>query len=330
MPSKLARSLPLTIRRQPTGIETPLLVPSFSSKDLLDIAPVFEALIPSITESFLISDYDVAHGLIKPPLSPVAEILFLDSGGYEVSKDYDIMDPLYPVPESKEWNVEKYLEVLTSFEPTMPTIVTFFYHPNVYRDIPVQIESALNVFGKFPQFGRELLIKPETKDQSLLPINGITARVGDFKEFDVIGMTEAELGYTLFDRMNNIARIRIAMDGENVATPLHIFGSLDPVCTPLYFISGADIFDGLTWLRFSYMDDVAVYHRNRVPLQFGAKERDYEALARSYTENLYYLADLTGRMNRYLLDGDEDRFGRHSKFYKQCIDDLRFRRKGAI
>ena len=129
MPSKLARSLPLTIRRQPTGIETPLLVPSFSSKDLLDIAPVFEALIPSITESFLISDYDVAHGLIKPPLSPVAEILFLDSGGYEVSKDYDIMDPLYPVPESKEWNVEKYLEVLTSFEPTMPTIVTFFLSP---------------------------------------------------------------------------------------------------------------------------------------------------------------------------------------------------------
>ena len=149
MPSKLARNLPLTIRRQPTGIETPLLVPSFSSKDLLDIAPVFEALIPSITESFLISDYDVAHGLIKPPLSPVAEILFLDSGGYEVSKDYDIMDPLYPVPESKEWNVEKYLEVLTSFEPTMPTIVTFFYPPNVYRDIPVQIESALNVFGRF-------------------------------------------------------------------------------------------------------------------------------------------------------------------------------------
>lgn len=330
MPSKLARNLPLTIRKKPTGIETPLLIPSFSSKALKDMAPVYEALITNITESFLISSYDVYYQHIEPPSSSIAEVLFLDSGGYEVSKDQDIMDPLYPMPEAKDWSLEKYLETLSSFVPTMPTMVTSFDHPEVRQDVPRQIEAALDVFRKFPDLGRELLIKPETKDQTLLPINSITARVSDFGEFDVIGMTETELGNTLFDRMNNIARIRIAMDSENISVPLHIFGSLDPVDTPLYFLSGADIFDGLTWLRFSYMDDVAVYHRNRIPLEFGAKQRDYPALLRSYTANLYYLAELTSRMNRYLIDRNENRLGRHSKFFRQYIDDLRVRRKGAI
>jgi hypothetical protein len=151
-----------------------------------------------------------------------------------------------------------------------------------------------------------------------------------FSEFDVIGITETELGNTLLDRMANIARVRTAMDTEGVYKPLHIFGSLDPVCTPLYFLAGADIFDGLTWLRFSFMEDIAVYHRNRGPLQFGAKERDKRALVRSYDANLHYLEELTGRMHRYLLDGNEDRFERHAAFYRECIDDLRVRLKGVI
>ena len=52
--------------------------------------------------------------------------------------------------------------------------------------------------------------------------------------------------------MKNIAQIRRALDGVGLDTPLHVFGSLDTVTTPMYFMAGADIFDGLTWLRFAF------------------------------------------------------------------------------
>lgn len=331
MPSRLARSLQLAIRGQEINVRTPLLIPSFSSKALVDIRLVLEALQPSITESLLISAYDICHKLIEAPLSPFAEVLFLDSGGYEISKDYDVMDPWYPAADAKQWSLESYLLELEALDPVMPTFVTSFDHPDVRQSIPSQIASARDVFKEFSEFGRELLIKPETKDQTLVQIPSTIAQVSRFSEFDIIGLTETELGTTLHHRMVNIAKIRSAMDAEGIQKPLHIFGSMDPVCTPLYFLAGADIFDGLTWLRFSYMDDMAVYHRNRGPLEFGAKERDKRALIRSYEANLHYLGELTGRMHRYLLDGNEDRFGRHADFYRTCIDDLRVRLpKGVI
>ncbi len=49
--------------------------------------------------------------------------------------------------------------------------------------------------------------------------------------------------------MQNIAKLRKALDKAGLNIPLHVFGSLDTVTTPLYFLAGADIFDGLTWLR---------------------------------------------------------------------------------
>ena len=283
-----------SVARRPINLRTPLLVPSFSSKALIDIGPVFEALQPSITDSLLLSAYDIAHNDVEAPLYPHAEVLFLDSGGYEISKDYDVMDPLYPSPQTQSWSIEDYIGVLNTINPIMPTMITSFDHPDLRQNLSRQIDAAVAIFKDYPDFGREFLLKPETKGQKLIQITSVIAQVPRFPEFDVIGMTEAELGSTLLDRMANIARVRTAMDSEGVEKPLHIFGSLDPICTPLYFLSGADIFDGLTWLRFSFMDDLAVYHRNRGPLEFGAKEYENHSLLRSYAANLYYLQELTG------------------------------------
>lgn len=323
MPSRLARSLTLTVRGEQINVKTPLLIPSFSSKALLDIDPVFEALKSSITESFLISAYDVKRGKIKLPEYPFAEVMFLDSGGYEVSKDQDVMDPLYPAPEPQDWTLEEYREVLGGVDTIMPTFVTAFDHPNERRTIPQQIELAVEAFKDFPRLGREILFKPEIEGHGFVPIPKVIAEVSRFTEFDIIGITETELGGSFLERMANIARIRIAMDQADSSKPLHIFGSLDPVSTPLYFLAGADVFDGLSWIRFAYQDDLAIYHRNNAPLKFGITDRDQLSLARSYDANLHYLSELKGRLTRYLLDGDEKRLGRHGQFFATCIDDLR-------
>ena len=329
MPSKLARSLSLSLRGRQVNAKTPLLVPSFSSKALVDVDAVFEALQPSITESFLVSAYDIHFRKIELPDFPFAEVVFLDSGGYEISKDHDLMDPLYASPKPKEWTVEKYRSVLERVDPIMPTFVTAFDHPEVRRPISEQIDVAEEAFKRFPDLGRELLFKPETVDQEFVPIPSLVAQVSRFSEFDIVGITETELGDSMLDRMVNIARIRIAMDDEDIIKPLHIFGSLDPVCTPLYFLAGADIFDGLSWIRFSYMDDIAVYHKNHAALRFGISDGDRLSMARIYDANLHYLSEFKSRMLRYLLDGDEKRLGTHGGFFAKSLDDLRVKVRGA-
>lgn len=81
--------------------------------------------------------------------------------------------------------------------------------------------------------------------------------------FHALGVTEKELGGNFKERMINIARIRKALNGVGLENmPIHIFGSLDTVSTPLYFVAGADIFDGLTWLRFAYYKGMTIYRQN--------------------------------------------------------------------
>ena len=335
MSSKLARSLHLSIRGEEINVQTPLLVPSFSSKASIDICHTFESLQPSITDALLVSAYDVFHKRINIPQTAFAEVLFLDSGGYEISKDFDIMDPLYDEPKSQcgkeqDWSIERYRNVLEGFDSITPTIVTAFDHPNVRLPISHQFTAAVEDFRDFRNLGREILIKPEEENQLFVPIQRLIAEVDRFTEFDVIGLTETELGESVLDRMVNIARVRRAMDSARIERPLHIFGSLDPVCTPLYFLAGADIFDGLSWLRFSYMNDLAVYHKNKGPLVFGASEKEDRALARSYEANLHYLRNLSQILHRYLLDRSVGSLGRHQEFFVECLDDLRVKLPGVI
>ena len=323
MQSELARSMPLKIRGAPVNVKTPLLVPSFSSKAMLDVDRLFEELSPSITESFLISAYDLHYNFIQLPTCELAEVVFLDSGGYEAAKDHDKMDPLYDAGQTNAWTIEDYRSLLETVALIMPTFVTAFDHPAERRPIEEQVRIAVETFKAFPCVGREILFKPETNDQRFIPIRNLIAQIPCFSQFDIIGITEMELGGSTLDRMANIARLRIAMNNEDVDVPLHIFGSLDPVCTPLYFLAGADIFDGLSWVRFSYREDMAVYHKNHIPLQFGIKDSDELSLARSYDANLHSLSELKTRLMRYLLDGDEHRLGRHGDFFARCLDDLR-------
>ena len=331
MPSKLARSLQLSIRGTQLELETPVLVPSFSSKALVDVGYIFANLSTFLTESYLVSAYDISRHGIRLSEGASTEAVFLDSGGYEVSKEHDGMDPLYGVPPSSSWSLDDYKTVLRQIDTIVPIFATSFDHPRFRSPLPRQIEDAVALFREFPTMGREFLIKPESHDERGLDVSRIASHIHQFSEFDIVGVTEAELGDSTLDRMHNIARLRQLMDSCRVHKPLHIYGSLDPVCTPLYFLAGADIFDGLSWLRLAYRNELAVYHRNRIPLDFEASESDDRGLMRSYIANLHYLdSNLTPRLKRYLIDRDECRLGVHSSFFEKALDDLRVRFPGVV
>ena len=327
MSSKLSRSLSISLRGDQVGVKTPLLVPSFSSKALDNVASTFKTLQPHITDSFLVSAYDIHHHKLEVPSGAAAEVLFLDSGGYEVLMELESGEPIYGhQAESECWTFNDYRMVAKQLDTMIPTFLTSFDLPHERKPLEDQIQQALNFFREVPQFGREILIKPGPNDRDLLDINQVVSQIHRFNEFDMIGVTEAELGNSMMSRMEKIARLRQSMDSNDVIRPLHIYGSLDPVCTPLYFLAGADVFDGLSWLRFAYANDLAIYHNNRIPLEFGPEEGKDRGITRSYTENLYYLAQtLTIRLKRYLIDRDIKRLETHSDFFQEALDNLRVR-----
>jgi len=73
-------------------VQTPILLPSFSSKGLApgSLRAVMQFAEGLISEEALVSAYDLHHAEINLPTFP--SMLFIDSGGYEVSDQLDFSD----------------------------------------------------------------------------------------------------------------------------------------------------------------------------------------------------------------------------------------------
>lgn len=329
----LARSLEVTLGGEKVG-ETPMLVPAFSSRVCPDIDQVIEYMGEFIVDQVLISAYDLHHGNLRT-IPTYATAIFLDSGGYECSDNVELSE-LGSVKKERErlsegqkqrqedWNEEYYCQVLEQWPTdiaTSHTVVVSYDHPDIRHPLQDQIQSAQKLFADREDFLKEILLKPETKDQSLVQIDMIVQNIESLEPFDIVGFTEKELGSSILQRMINIARIRIAMEEKGLVRPLHIFGSLDTIGTLLYYIAGADIFDGLTWLRYSYLDGLTVYWQN-----YGAGEMisasDRMVRRKILVDNIYYLAFMREQMMRYSVNGRFEHFGRNAQLLERARDSL--------
>lgn len=300
-------------------LETPLLVPSFSSKgfkfrkkngklysEALDfINPTGYAL----KDVALISAYDLKYSYMKPPSSRHAynpELFIIDSGGFETIEGTDFSDVYqYPVkPET--WTKELYIEELEKWNRSRYPIVLVSYDNGLEnrRNLSKQISDAHELFERFPDCLFTFLIKA-TKKNAYLNIPEIILNVEKLKDFPIIGVTEKELGASILIRMQNIAKLRLALDAANIKNPIHIFGSLDPITSSLYFISGAEIFDGLTWLRYSYHNGVSIYGHNKYALDFKISEKDNLLRGLLFVDNLMKLRTLQHEMRAYAKNGED-------------------------
>jgi hypothetical protein len=122
--------------------------------------------------------------------------------------------------------------------------------------------------------------------------------------------------------MRAIAKIRRALDKARMSQVIHIFGSLDTISSPLYFLSGADVFDGLTWLRYSFCDGHAAYLRNAGALKLEINTPEDLLVGRAWRDNISYLNDLSLQMRRFLKDGDFSAFSFHSEFLRRSVTTL--------
>lgn len=326
-----------TLRHRDSGVsmQTPLLIPSFSSKGFAnEIGRILETASEFLTETFLVSAYDIYHMHLPQPsnLSCTPELIVVDSGGYEVSTEPDYFAAVQPLPHPLPWTSENLESVIDNWPEYVPAVFVSFDHPEIRKPFADQVADARKLFRNRHQHLTLLLLKPESKDQKTLnrTIKAAVAEAPVLGSFDIVGVTEKELGASMIDRMSQIATLRLAMDEADVKVPLHVFGGLDPLSVCLYYIAGAEIFDGLTWLRYGYKDGLCIYMQNLGVVKYELHLRDDSIRTRTLVENLYVLQSLQQRLREFEATHNFDKLKPHGDLLSDASDSLKTRFKGRF
>jgi len=311
----LARS---SMLRHPSGIplRTPLLVPSFSSRGFRvnrrggsEIKDVFLNTAEILTESMLISAYDIRYGhLPKPSLFPCTPSLtIVDSGGYETGMDHDYSSVYSFDHKTRKWDLRSYQAVLDEWPDRIPAAFVSFDKGSAGKSLARQIAEAHALLSRYPRHLHIILLKPTRTCRGLLTntVNAVQPQhLEPLAGFQVIGVAEKELGRRILDRMETIARLRRGLDAAGVSAPIQVFGALDPLSSSLYCLAGAEIFDGLTWLRFSYEAGQCVYSHNYGVLRVGIDQEDDFVRAKVFSDNYSFLGDLQLCLRNFVVNGD--------------------------
>jgi hypothetical protein len=330
----LVRSTKIT---HPLGsiIQTPLLIPSFSSKgfgvskrEKSEIKEIFSVAWPLLTDTMLVSAYDLFHNYLDPIENATTEVTFVDSGGYEIS-DYHDLSAVYRYPVNhEEWHEQNLRSVYDNWPEHVPAVFVSYDHPDIHRSLSHQIDAAQQLFRNYPKQLHIFLIKPETGGQKCIQKKNVVANVDKLSSFHIVGCTEKELGTSILARMTTLATIRVAMDDAGLQSiPIHVFGSLDPLISVLYFLAGAEIFDGLTWIRYGYTNGLACYLNNYGVRRIGIKQTDDDVKVKTFEDNLKSLFDLTQQMRRFLLVRDFSVFKYNSDILRESYNLLRKKNK---
>lgn len=259
---KLVRS---QIFSHPKGgiIQTPLLLPSFSSRGVYkffnndrgksSLRSFYKLMNRNLRCEHLVSAYDIHKHYIDIDDVPLSDYVVIDSGGFEC---------LDFISRSKYWekcfSATDYQLIMDSLPKQISAnLVTF---DKQYLGVPVskQLSYAIPFADNVHEQNQlvTLLLKPSTS--SIVSIGEIEKNVKELKCFDVIGVTERELGFTIEEKVTNIMKLRIILDENLINTPIHVFGCLEPMWIVLFYLAGAEIFDGLTWMSSCFRNEGVV------------------------------------------------------------------------
>jgi hypothetical protein len=328
-----------TTLRHPSGatVDLPRLVPSFSSKgfpffkdkktkkELSESTRALELIGPFITDSILVSAYDIYYGYLQglPQLYRGKELVFIDSGGYELSPAYDSTEPIQVPRKVPGFSCADYTAVLRQLSKRLPFVISNFDWETRKEPIEDQVIAAQRLFNDFPRFLHNFIIKPGGNNR-YLDVDEAIRHAKKLRRFHILGITEKELGKNLLDRLSNLAKLRAAMDREDIHIPIHVWGGLDPVLTPLYFFVGAEIFDGVSWLRYAYYDGMAVYRDLYGVLELGIETSLDHARALTLNHNTTVLSRLTTSLREFVdQDGIEfSMFGSQAKTLEKAYRTL--------
>lgn len=323
-----------------TPLELPLLVPSFSSKGFgfvrrskssksakrpvrwlsnaaLDL---FEfSRIPS--QAVLVSAYDLHfdhfRGIAGARGSPLdwlqkSRVILIDSGGYELVASYDSTEPKAPDYTARDgYGQPQYQKILDRIreDPSHRSFIIANFDwmpPGRIKPLGQQIEDARRLFQKCPGSLSNFILKPWTKKSSFIDPATLSPKdIQNLRGFDIIGVTEKELGGDILHRLQQVAKLRRLLDTAAISAPIHVWGGLDPLLTPLYYFAGAQIFDGVSWLRYSYSHGLAV-NRDCFPAlspDFGISTSRGAAHQLAIVRNCIFLNNLAAALRQWVDSG---------------------------
>jgi hypothetical protein len=333
------------VNKASIAVDLPRLVPSFSSKGFpvvskgngryrSEVSNALALMGPYLKQSLLVSAYDICHDLLQGTESFIgnAELVFLDSGAYELSEEYDSTEPKQFPYAPLKFPLSAYKKVLSNLPRGAQIVISNYDWGTKRKPLSEQIDAGRRLFNKYSQFLSNFIVKPGTA--RLLDIDEVIRHLKHMRKFDVIGVTEKELGDNLIDRLRGIAKLRAAMNRENIEAPLHIWGGLDPVITPLYFFVGAEVFDGVSWLRYAYHRGAAVYRDSYGVLhpQLGVMQSRDHTQSLTLSHNVSFLDSLTTSLRRFvdancqdfsMFEDNRDAFERAYKTLASEIPEMR-------
>jgi hypothetical protein len=324
-------------------MKTPLLVPSFSSKGFdvnrdhdrpagfSEVSQYLSVFGPTLTETFLISGYDIHHELLQeskrltsPPHFPNSvwnspELLFVDSGLYEFRVGADSEEPVQEMRLPQDWTETDFCAFAARLPRKAPIALVNWDRHGPYAE---QIAAAQEFFADHTAFLRVCLLKPE-REGGFHDIARLGAEASRLAAFDIVGVTEKELGDSVLDRMGTVAKLHDLLAREEVEAPIHVFGALDPLFTPLYYAAGAEIFDGLSWLRYFWQDGVAL-HRASLSVLMSVPDRGHQlAIEMAQSQNLDKIRTLQRRLvNFYKLGEDWSVFNERKEVLEDAFRDM--------
>ncbi len=276
-------------------------VKSSSKRKFSDASLSLELTGPYIEDALLLSAYDLHFRLLDRPerFFGSKKLVFIDSGGYELAPEFDATEPKqYRYRPRRPFGLSEYLRVLDDLPKTVPCVIANFDWGTRYRPVTQQIAKARALFHRHPSSLSNFLIKPGTG--AFLEIEKrVRPELSAMRGFAIVGVTEKELGANLLTKLRTLASLRLAMDHCKMQeVPIHLWGGLDPLLVPLYFIAGAGIFDGVSWLRYAYHHGAAIAWDSNSVLKGRVADSAMRARALTSGENLVVLESLATSMKR--------------------------------
>ena len=320
----LARSRPFLLRSG-TELTTPLLIPSITSKGfqlrqdgLSEVGTYLEVARDHLTEALLISAYDLHHRLLPQAAELLTQdhwstvystpsLLVIDSGGYELGAWWDDSDLVRERRQARPFTQTEYEDLIRQLPHDRDFLVVNYDHIGATDHRPSydrQIADSAAFFARRPELMSDFLLKPPFSNRDV-SADALADHAPQLAPFDVIGVTERELGQTLLDRLVATARLRQLLDAHRVDAPLHVFGVLDPLLVALFYFAGAEIFDGLTWLRYGAYQNTSVNRATVALLHDCLDQPDAVVGARAQVGYLAALAALKRNLRRWKDSGED-------------------------
>jgi len=307
-----------------SGIKTPLLIPSFSSKGFSEISEIHRIVSEYLTSCKLVSAYDLYYDKICYESLYDSDFVLIDSGGYEVSQNFDISDGYKFTYGNKEWNLNLYRSVVDKLERSSDIAIVNFDRSSINKSIEDQVEEATVFFLNYFDIYTDFLVKP-SEGSNYINIDEYIINLDKILCFDILGFTEKELGDSIEIRLRNLMTIRNAITERNHNNPIHIFGCIDPGSAWLYYMLGADIFDGLSWLRYSFIDSGYSVYPSANNIFGNIALNDSEHYVRGIYSNLNLLDKISDEMKAFAENHSFDRLSCHEIFrnrYQEIVSNL--------